>query len=138
MVQSEPLDDEIRATMTKLENIDQISDLSSLTVDDITVIRRQFTERSILFKESLERIRQTQEELDSTKRRRDEAEGRLATLETEYEELLGSCRTQFALFFALNTFTEKTIQVEQISNGDASEAMAELKVWLLICTLSIF
>jgi kinesin family member 5 len=76
--------------MSKIENIDSNSDLSCLTVEDITVLRRQLSERSILLKEGLERMRQTQEELESTKRRRDEAEGRVATLETEYEELLGT------------------------------------------------
>jgi chromosome segregation ATPase len=78
--------------MSKLESIDTSTDLSCITVEDITILRRQLNERSILLKEGLERMRQTQEELDSTKRRRDEAEGRLATLETEYEELLGTCK----------------------------------------------
>jgi kinesin family protein 5 len=90
--QSEPLDDEVRTAMAKLENIDSSSDLSALTVEDIALLRRQLTEKSILLKEGLDRMRQTQEELESTKRRRDETESRLATLEAEYEELLGECQ----------------------------------------------
>lgn len=44
-------------------------------------------------------------------RRRDELEGRLASLETEYEELL-----------------EKTIHDEETSNVDVAESMSDLKV----------
>jgi kinesin family protein 5 len=126
--QSEPLDDEIRSTMSKLENISSGSDLSSLTVEDVTLLRRQLTERSVLLREGLERIRQTQEELDSTKRRRDEAESRLANLETEYEELLGRCIHTLEDNRNRPGFTEKTIHTEQGSDGDVAESMAELKV----------
>ena len=44
-------------------------------------------------------------------RRRDELEARIATLETEYEELI-----------------ERTIHSEEVSNVDVAESMAELKV----------
>lgn len=79
----------MQTTISKLENIESASDISTLTIEDVTLLRRQLTERSVLLKEGLERMRQTQEELDSTKRRRDEAETRLVALEAEYEELLG-------------------------------------------------
>ena len=49
-------------------------------------------------------------------RRRDELESRIATLETEYEELI-----------------EKTIHDEEISNVDVAESMAELKVCAFAC-----
>jgi outer membrane protein TolC len=43
-----------------------------------------------MIRDSLERVRSSQEELEATRRRRDEAESRLVAMETEYEELLGS------------------------------------------------
>ena len=74
--------------MSRLENTE---DGSGLSADDITLIRRQFAEGQSVLKDTLERLRLTQEDTDITKRRRDEAESRLAALEAEYEELLGTC-----------------------------------------------
>jgi hypothetical protein len=48
-------------------------------------------------------------------RRRDELEARIATLESEYEELI-----------------EKTIHDEEVSNVDVGESMAELKVGISV------
>lgn len=52
--------------------------------------RRQLTEAQSLVRETLDRLRQSQEENEMVTRRRDELEGRLSTLEAEYEELLGA------------------------------------------------
>ena len=52
--------------------------------------RRQLTEAQSLVRETLDRLRQSQEENEMITRRRDELEGRLSTLETEYEELFGA------------------------------------------------
>ena len=52
--------------------------------------RRQLTEAQSLVRETLDRLRQSQEENEMVTRRRDELEGRLSTLEAEYEELLGT------------------------------------------------
>lgn len=52
--------------------------------------RRQLTEAQSLVRETLDRLRQSQEENEMIARRRDELEGRLSTLEAEYEELLGA------------------------------------------------
>lgn len=52
--------------------------------------RRQLTEAQSLVRETLDRLRQSQEENEMITRRRDELEGRLSTLEAEYEELLGA------------------------------------------------
>jgi kinesin family member 5 len=62
-------------------------------------------------RETVDRLRQSQEENEMVTRRRDELEGRLAALETEYEELL-----------------EKTIHDEETSNVDIAESMTDLKV----------
>ena len=64
-----------------------------------------------MVRETVERLRQSQEENEMITRRRDEVESRLAALEAEYEELL-----------------EKTINDEETSNIDVAESMAELKV----------
>jgi kinesin family member 5 len=68
--------------------------MSSLSVEDIVSVRRQLTEGQTLLRETIDRLRQSQEENEMHTRRRDELEGRIASLETEYEELLGkSCHT---------------------------------------------
>ena len=74
-------------------------------------MRRQLAEGQSLVRETVDRLRQSQEENEMVMRRRDELEGRLAALETEYEELL-----------------EKTIHDEETSNVDIAESMTDLKV----------
>ena len=64
-----------------------------------------------MVRETVDRLRQSQEENEMVMRRRDELEGRIAALETEYEELL-----------------EKTIHDEETSNVDIAESMTDLKV----------
>jgi kinesin family protein 5 len=85
--------------------------VSTLTVEDLTAVRRQLAEGQSLVRETVDRLRQSQEENEMVIRRRDELEGRLAALETEYEELL-----------------EKTIHDEETSNVDVAESMTDLKV----------
>ena len=85
--------------------------MSTLSHDDIVNVRRQLAEGQTLIRETVDRLRQTQEENEMHARRRDELESRIATLESEYEELI-----------------EKTIQDEEVSNVDVAESMAELKV----------
>ena len=69
--------------------MDDESSSSSLTHDDLVSIRRQLAEGQSLIRETVDRLRQTQEENEMHTRRRDELEARIAALETEYEELLG-------------------------------------------------
>ena len=59
--------------------------------DDLTAIRRQLSEGQSMVRETVDRLRQSQEENEMVTRRRDELEARVAALETEYEELLGEC-----------------------------------------------
>ncbi|KAL5511850.1 hypothetical protein ACEPAH_5068 [Sanghuangporus vaninii] len=103
-------DEALRALLVKLDSVDSENIASSLTADDITLIRRQLSEGQTLVRETVERLRQSQEENEMITRRRDEVESRLAALEAEYEELL-----------------EKTINDEETSNIDVVESMAELK-----------
>lgn len=63
--------------------------MSSLSYDDIVTVRRQLAEGQALIRDTVDRLRQSQEENEMHSRRRDELEARIATLETEYEELLG-------------------------------------------------
>lgn len=104
-------DDSLRALLVKLDAVDSETGTGSLTSEDITLIRRQLAESQTLVRETIERLRQSQEENEMITRRRDEVESRLAALEAEYEELL-----------------EKTINDEETSNVDVAESMAELKV----------
>ncbi|EIM90052.1 kinesin heavy chain [Stereum hirsutum FP-91666 SS1] len=103
-------DEQLRQILAKLDTIDSETGVSTLTVEDITQVRRQLAEGQSLIRETVDRLRQKQEEGDMTTRRKDELESRLASLEAEYEELL-----------------EKTIHDEETSNVDIGETMAELK-----------
>ena len=101
----------MRALLVKLDSIEPENIASQITADDLNLIRRQLSEGQSLVRETVERLRQSQEENEMITRRRDEVESRLAALEVEYEELL-----------------EKTINDEETSNADIAESMAELKV----------
>ncbi len=71
-------------------------------------------------------------------RRRDELESRVATLEADYEELLGMFLSDPYPFCAVNNISrhiEKTIHEEETSNIDIAESMADLKVRALILCL---
>ncbi|KIM65288.1 hypothetical protein SCLCIDRAFT_537986 [Scleroderma citrinum Foug A] len=103
-------DEQLRQLLARLDSVDSEATLSSLTVDDVVAARRQLSEAQSTVRETLDRLRQSQEESEMITRRRDELEGRLSTLEAEYEELL-----------------EKTIQDEETSNAGIAESMAELK-----------
>ena len=82
-------DEQLRAILAKLDAIDDESGVSGLTVEDVTAVRRQLHDGQNLIRETLDRLRQSQEESEMNARRRDEIETRLAALETEYEELIG-------------------------------------------------
>lgn len=69
----------------------------ALTSDDLVAIRRQLSEGQTLLRETVDRLRQTQEENEMISRRRDELEGRVTTLESDYEELLGKRSFPFLL-----------------------------------------
>ncbi|KIK57805.1 hypothetical protein GYMLUDRAFT_747992 [Collybiopsis luxurians FD-317 M1] len=101
-------DEQLRFLLAKLDTID--TDGSALTSDDITSIRRHLAEGQSLIRDTVDRLRQSQEENEMISRRRDELESRVTTLETEYEELL-----------------EKTIHDEEASNVDLAESMADFK-----------
>ncbi|KIK96806.1 hypothetical protein PAXRUDRAFT_825569 [Paxillus rubicundulus Ve08.2h10] len=103
-------DEQLRQLLAKLDSVDSEATISSLTVDDVVAARRQLAEAQSLVRETLDRLRQSQEENEMITRRRDELEGRLSTLEAEYEELL-----------------EKTIHDEETSNADIANSMAEFK-----------
>ena len=82
-------DEQLRAILAKLDAIDDESGVSGLTIEDVTALRRQLHDGQNLIRETLDRLRQSQEESEMNLRRRDEIETRLAALETEYEELIG-------------------------------------------------
>lgn len=62
-----------------------------LSPDDLITVRRQLLEGQTLLRETVDRLRQSQEENEKLTRRREDLESRVTTLETEYEELLGTC-----------------------------------------------
>ncbi|KAF9005674.1 kinesin heavy chain [Cyathus striatus] len=100
-------DEQLRQLLNKLDNMD---DAASLSQEDLIAIRRQLTDGQALVRETVDRLRQSQEENEIISRRRDELEARVSALETEYEELL-----------------EKTIHDEETSNVDLAESMADLR-----------
>ncbi|EGN95951.1 hypothetical protein SERLA73DRAFT_170395 [Serpula lacrymans var. lacrymans S7.3] len=103
-------DEQLRQLLAKLDAIDTEDSIKALTVEDLVAVRRQLADGQTLARETVDRLRQSQEENEMIVRRRDELEGRLSALEAEYEELL-----------------EKTINDEEISNVDLAESMSELK-----------
>lgn len=105
-------DEQLRLILNKLDGMDG-SSAGSLSADDLTSIRRQLADGQNLVRETVDRLRQSQEENEMISRRKDELEGRVAALETEYEELL-----------------EKTIHDEETSNVDLAESMGEFKTKL--------
>ncbi len=82
----------MRQIIAKLDAIESDPEAPSLTTEEVTQLRRQLAEGQSLVRETVDRLRQKQEESDLLTRRKDELESRLGTLETEYEELLGTCR----------------------------------------------
>jgi len=100
----------LRQILAKLDNIDQDS-AEALSPEDFTAIRRQLSEGQTMLRETVDRLRQSQEENEMITRRRDELEGRVTTLESDYEELL-----------------EKTIHDEETNNVDVADVMVDLKV----------
>jgi kinesin family member 5 len=82
----------MRQIIAKLDAIESDPEAPSLTTEDVTQLRRQLAEGQSLVRETVDRLRQKQEESDLLARRKDELESRLSTLETEYEELLGTRR----------------------------------------------
>jgi kinesin family protein 5 len=85
-------DEQLRAILGKLDTIDSAGSLSQ---EDLTAVRRQLSEGQNMIRETVDRLRQSQEENEMITRRRDELETRVAALETEYEELLGQWRKVF-------------------------------------------
>lgn len=79
-------EEQIRQSLARL---DQAADVrGGLTQDDISTLREQILESQILVREQNERVRQAVQENELLMTRREEMEGRLSTLEAEYEELL--------------------------------------------------
>ena len=112
-----------------LAKLDSPDALTSLTSDDLTLVRRQLAESQVMVRETVDRLRQSQEENEMIMRRRDELESRVTTLEAEYEELLGTslfCNGHGAPQLFL--FTEKTINEDEAGDLDLAQSMTALKV----------
>lgn len=109
--------------------------MSTLSHDDIVSLRRRIADSQALIRETVDRLRQVQEENEMHQRRRDELESRISGLETEYEELLGSFSNLPPAYAHADNHsfasTEKTIHDEEVSNVDIVESMSELKVGLI-------
>ncbi|EJD52984.1 kinesin heavy chain [Auricularia subglabra TFB-10046 SS5] len=103
-------DEQLRAALAKLDAVDTDAGVATLSAEDVNLVRRQLVDGQALVRDTVDRLRQSQEENLLIVRRKDELEQRLSTLEAEYEELL-----------------EKTIHDEETSNVDIAESMAELK-----------
>lgn len=89
----------MRQILAKLDNTDSPESLSQ---EDLVSIRRQLSEGQSLVRETIDRLRQSQEVNELVTRRRDELEARVSGLEAEYEELLGNLRlTQFSSLISL-------------------------------------
>ncbi|KAI0748225.1 kinesin heavy chain [Daedaleopsis nitida] len=81
-------DEQLRQILAKLDAIDSNEGVSTLSHEDIVSIRRRMADAQSLIRETVDRLRQVQEENEMHQRRRDELESRISGLEAEYEELL--------------------------------------------------
>lgn len=119
-------DEQLREVIAKLDTLD--ADMGPLSFEEVTFIRRQLAEGQILVRESVDRLRQSQEENEMIMRRREEVEQRLGALEAEYEELLGASAYKNYLFLSHCLFKEKTIHDEETTDVDIAQSMSDLKV----------
>lgn len=98
---------EIRASVARLDEAAQSS--QPLSADDLAHLRRQLEDSSVIVREQQDKSKQIGEENELLLRRRDELEQRLATLEQEYEELLGMSEVHISswalrlMLFAIQT-----------------------------------
>lgn len=90
-------EEQLREILAKLENVDSDADVAAITAQDLIAIRRQLADGQALVRETVDRLKLTQEENEMIMRRRDELEERIVGLEAEYEELLGAPSTAFPL-----------------------------------------
>lgn len=81
-------DEQLRQLLIKLDNMDSES-AGALTPDEFIAIRRQLADGQTMLRETLDRLRQSQEETEMIARRKDELDARVTQLEADYEELLG-------------------------------------------------
>ena len=79
----------MRQILAKLDAIDSDEAVSTLSHEDIVSLRRRMGDTQTLIRETVDRLRQVQEENEMHQRRRDELESRISALEAEYEQLLG-------------------------------------------------
>ena len=77
---------EIRASLARLD--DAVNSDRPLSSNDIATLRRQLEDSSAMVLEQSHRSEQVLEENEILMRRRDELETRLATLDSDYKELL--------------------------------------------------
>ncbi len=78
----------MRQILIKLDNMDNES-AGALTSEELIAIRRQLADGQTMLRETLDRLRQSQEETEMIVRRKDELDVRVGQLEADYEELLG-------------------------------------------------
>lgn len=82
-------EEQLREILAKLDNVDSEEGAAAITAEDLVAIRRQLADGQAMMRETVDRLRHSQEENEMIMRRRDELEERLSGLEAEYEELLG-------------------------------------------------
>lgn len=99
---------EMRASLSRLD--DAVTSDRPLSQDDISLLRRQLEDSHALVREQQDKSKQVLEENEILVRRKDELETRLATLETEYEELL-----------------DKTIQEDERADSSLAANVQDIK-----------
>lgn len=104
--------DTLRDVLSKLDEIDinENSDRSGLTSDDLSTIRRQLIEMQSLTRDSQDKLRASEQDNKALVSKREEVETRLHSLESEFEELL-----------------EKSIKEEEANNLDLQESINGIK-----------
>lgn len=110
---------QIRDSLHKIESEGH----GSLSLEDLVSLRRDLAESKILLDQHTKTISDLNLEKEALEKKKVELDGRMGTLEQEYEELL-----------------DKTIAEEEISaqkNADMEETISTLKVSLVLCNAAV-
>lgn len=83
-------EDAIRLTMAKLNAVDPDDPSTALSPEDVIILHRQLAEGQSLLRDLHEKVRISQEDAELSNRRKEDMDQRMAAMEMEYEELLGT------------------------------------------------
>ncbi|KZO95289.1 kinesin heavy chain [Calocera viscosa TUFC12733] len=116
-------DEQLHSTLAKLATIDSDEGVHALTLDDISLVRRQLAEEHEALRDATEKLQELQEENALLSKRRQDLERRNAQIEADMEDVFGECR--LATLHS-SVLTQNSAKYEA-KEGHADSAYTELK-----------